>query len=196
MLQVIISRPIGLHITSLEEKFCTYGHRWFRHIHRMEDYGLHKQLLNCHPGGRWWPGRLLKRLLDDVNAETQTGHPGPNLWWNVFIIIIIIIILMPTGWCPFVQKYSKRKSTRVWKHAPDFVKRGSFVLCWGNKNSVWYWKWCLRIMEDRWWKPTGRDVEGYTPTCICCCLLKVGCTVYVERLVEERRVGVRGESGS
>jgi hypothetical protein len=28
--------------------------------------------------GRRRPGRPLKRLLDDVNAETETGHPGLN----------------------------------------------------------------------------------------------------------------------
>jgi hypothetical protein len=46
----------------------------------MEDYRLPKQLLNYHPKGRRRP---LKRLLDDVNAETETGHPGLNSRWNM-----------------------------------------------------------------------------------------------------------------
>jgi hypothetical protein len=45
---------------------------------------VHKQLLNYHPKGRRRP---LKRLLDDVNAETERGHPGLNSWWNMIIII-------------------------------------------------------------------------------------------------------------
>jgi hypothetical protein len=44
----------------------------------MEDYRLPKQLLNYHPKRRRQPGRSLNRLLDDVNAETETGHPGLN----------------------------------------------------------------------------------------------------------------------
>jgi hypothetical protein len=43
----------------------------------MEDDRLPKQLLNYHPKRRR-PGRPLKRLLDDVTAETETGHPGLN----------------------------------------------------------------------------------------------------------------------
>jgi hypothetical protein len=37
-----------LHVTSLQEKLCTYTHNWFRHIHQMEDYRLPKQHLNYH----------------------------------------------------------------------------------------------------------------------------------------------------
>jgi hypothetical protein len=47
----------------------------------MEDNRLPKQLLNYHPKRR----RLLKRLLDDMTAETETGHPGLNSWWNMII---------------------------------------------------------------------------------------------------------------
>jgi hypothetical protein len=62
----------------LEDKLCTYRHKWFQHVHRMEDNWLPKQLLNYHPKGRRRPGRPLKRLLDDMTAETETGHPGLN----------------------------------------------------------------------------------------------------------------------
>jgi hypothetical protein len=66
-----------LHVTPLEDKLCTYRHKWFQHVHRMEYNRLPKPLLNYHPKGRRLPGRPLKRLLDDT-TETETGHPGLN----------------------------------------------------------------------------------------------------------------------
>jgi hypothetical protein len=44
----------------------------------MEDYRLPEQLLKYRQKGRRRPGQPLKRLLEDVNAETETGHPGLN----------------------------------------------------------------------------------------------------------------------
>jgi hypothetical protein len=41
-----------LHVTPLEDKLCTYRHKWFQRVHRMEDNRLPKQLLNYHPKGR------------------------------------------------------------------------------------------------------------------------------------------------
>jgi hypothetical protein len=79
-----------LHVTSLDEKLCTYRHNWFQHVHRMEDYRLPKQLHN--PKGRRWPGRPLKRLLDGMTAETETGHPGLNSWWNMMMMKLAIIV--------------------------------------------------------------------------------------------------------
>jgi hypothetical protein len=70
-----------LHVTPLEDKLCTYRHKWFKHVHRMEDNRLPKQLVNYHPKGRRRPGRPRKRLLDDMTAETETRHPGLNSWW-------------------------------------------------------------------------------------------------------------------
>jgi hypothetical protein len=67
-----------LHVTPLEDKLCTYRHKWFQRVYRMEDNRLPKQLLNYHPKGRRRPGRPLKRLLGDMTAETETGHPGLN----------------------------------------------------------------------------------------------------------------------
>jgi hypothetical protein len=64
-----------LHVTPLEDKLCTYRHKWVQRVHRMEDNRLPKQLLNYDPKGRRRP---LKRLLDDMTAETETGHPGLN----------------------------------------------------------------------------------------------------------------------
>jgi hypothetical protein len=29
-----------LHVTPLEDKLCTYRHKWFQHVHRMEDNRL------------------------------------------------------------------------------------------------------------------------------------------------------------
>jgi hypothetical protein len=54
----------------------------------MEDNRLPKQLLNYHPKGRRRPGRPLKRLLDDMTAETETGRPGLNSWWNMMMMIL------------------------------------------------------------------------------------------------------------
>jgi hypothetical protein len=67
-----------LRVSSLEEKPCTYRHNSLQHVYRVEGYRLSKQLLNNHPKERRRPGRPLKRLLDGVNAETETGHPGLN----------------------------------------------------------------------------------------------------------------------
>jgi hypothetical protein len=76
-----------LHVTPLEEKLCTYRHNCFLHVHRMKDYGLPKQLLNYHPKGRRRSGLPLKRLLDDMTAETETCHPGLNSRWNMMMMI-------------------------------------------------------------------------------------------------------------
>jgi hypothetical protein len=38
-----------LHVTPLEDKLCTYRHKWFQHVRIMEDNRLPKQLLNYHP---------------------------------------------------------------------------------------------------------------------------------------------------
>jgi hypothetical protein len=35
-----------LHVTPLEDKLCTYIHKLFQRVHRMEDNRLPKQLLN------------------------------------------------------------------------------------------------------------------------------------------------------
>jgi hypothetical protein len=59
----------------------------------VEDNRLPKQLLNYHPKGRW-PRRPLKRLLDDMTAETKTGYPGLDLWWNMMMMMMMI-------WLPF-----------------------------------------------------------------------------------------------
>jgi hypothetical protein len=76
-------------VTALEEKLCTYRHNWFQHIHRMEDYRLAKQFLNNHSTGRRRPGRPPRRLLEDVSAETETGHPGLTSSWNIMMILAV-----------------------------------------------------------------------------------------------------------
>jgi hypothetical protein len=75
-----------------EDKLCTFRHKWFQHVHRMEDNRLRKQLLNYHAKGRRRPGRPRKRLLDDITAETETGHPGLNSWWNMIMMMMHWII--------------------------------------------------------------------------------------------------------
>jgi hypothetical protein len=76
------------HVTPLEDKLCTYRHKWFQHVHTTEGNRLPKQLLNYHPKGRRRPGRPLKRLLDDMTAETETCRPGLNSWWNMMMMIV------------------------------------------------------------------------------------------------------------
>jgi hypothetical protein len=65
-----------LHFTSLEENVFAYRHNWFQNVHRMEDFRLLKQLLKHHPKGRRRPLRPLKRLLDEVSDEIETGRLG------------------------------------------------------------------------------------------------------------------------
>jgi hypothetical protein len=69
-----------LNVRSLEEKLYrpTYGLHSFQHVHRTEDCRLPKPLIKYHPKGKRQPGRPQKRLLDDMTAETETGHPGIN----------------------------------------------------------------------------------------------------------------------
>jgi hypothetical protein len=62
-----------------------YGHCC--HLPLSSDFMSHSQqfpwniLFLRAPKGRRRPGRPLKRLLDDMTAETETGHPGLNSWW-------------------------------------------------------------------------------------------------------------------
>jgi hypothetical protein len=69
---------LELHVTPLEDKLCTYRHKWFQHVYILEENTLPKQILNYHPKGRRGPERPRKRLLDDMTAETETGHRGLN----------------------------------------------------------------------------------------------------------------------
>jgi hypothetical protein len=82
-------------------------HKWLQHVHRMEDNRLAKQLLNYHPKGRRRLGRPLKRLLDDMTAETETGHPGLNSWWNM-----MMKMLCRVGWEMATAHYEWRVKGR------------------------------------------------------------------------------------
>lgn len=77
-----------LHVTSLEEKLRTYGHNWFEHICWRK---TPKQLLKFIQKEDWRP---LKRVLDDMNDETETDKPGLNLWWNIMMMMIFIHTLV------------------------------------------------------------------------------------------------------
>jgi hypothetical protein len=72
-----------LHVTSLEEKLRTYGHNWFEHICWRK---TPKQLLKFIQKEDWRP---LKRVLDDMNDETETDKPGLNLWWNIMMMVVV-----------------------------------------------------------------------------------------------------------
>jgi hypothetical protein len=58
----------------------------------MEENRLAKQLLNYHPKGRRQPGRPIKRLLDNMTAETKTGHHGLNSWWNMMMMMMMVMM--------------------------------------------------------------------------------------------------------
>jgi hypothetical protein len=54
-----------LNTTPVLEKITKYRHNWVKHVHRMNNSGFPKALIEYHPRGRR-PGRPLKRLLDGV----------------------------------------------------------------------------------------------------------------------------------
>jgi hypothetical protein len=64
-----------LNTTSVLEKI-KYGHNWVKHVYRMNNSRFPKTLIEYHPRGRRRPGRPLKRILDGVQIETETGHMG------------------------------------------------------------------------------------------------------------------------
>jgi ABC-type ATPase involved in cell division len=65
-----------LNITPVLEKITKYRHNWVKHIRCMNNLRFPKALIEYHPRGRRHPGRPLKRLLDGVQIETETGHMG------------------------------------------------------------------------------------------------------------------------
>jgi hypothetical protein len=62
--------------TPVLEKITKYRHNWVKHVYRMNNSRFQKVLMEYHPRGRRRPGRPLKRLLDGVQIETETGHMG------------------------------------------------------------------------------------------------------------------------
>jgi hypothetical protein len=65
-----------LNTTSVLEKITKYRHNWVKHVHCMNNSRFPKALVDYHPHGRRRLGRPLKRLLDGVQIETETGHMG------------------------------------------------------------------------------------------------------------------------
>jgi hypothetical protein len=65
-----------LNTTSVLEKITKCRHIWVKRVHRMNNSRFPKALIEYHPSGRRRPGRPLKRLLDGVQIETETGHMG------------------------------------------------------------------------------------------------------------------------
>jgi hypothetical protein len=63
-----------LNTTPVLKKITKYRHNWVKHVHRMNNSRFPKTLIEYHPRGRRCPGRPLKRLLDVVQIETETGH--------------------------------------------------------------------------------------------------------------------------
>jgi hypothetical protein len=65
-----------LNTTPVLEKITKYRHNWVKHVHCMNNSRFPKALIEYHPRGRGRPGRPLKRLLDGVQNEIETGHMG------------------------------------------------------------------------------------------------------------------------
>jgi hypothetical protein len=65
-----------LNTTPVLEKITKYRHNWVKHVHRMNNTRFPKALIEYQPRGRRRLGRPLKRLLDGVQIETETGHRG------------------------------------------------------------------------------------------------------------------------
>jgi hypothetical protein len=65
-----------LNTTPILEKITKYRHNWVKHVHRMNNSRFPKALIEYHQRGRRRPGRSLKRLLDGVQTEIETGHMG------------------------------------------------------------------------------------------------------------------------
>jgi hypothetical protein len=140
-----------LHVTPLEDKLCTYRHKWFQHVHRLEDNRPPKQLLNYHPKGRRRPGWPLKRLLDDMTAETETSHPGLNSWWIwcwwTLINIILYELYLQHALFSVQAPPNTKQNTGNTKH---FL---SCLLGWSAVQSRWSWSTfqrCILILSSGW----------------------------------------------
>jgi hypothetical protein len=94
----------------------------------MEDSRLPKQLLNYHPKGRRRPGRPLKRLLDDMAAETETDHAGLNSWWNMMMMILVLAPLVIHTCLGDNQFYSKHWNTHAYQLIHKHLTHLYFIL--------------------------------------------------------------------
>jgi hypothetical protein len=64
-----------LNTTTVLEKI-KYRHNWVKRVHRVDNSRFPEALIEYNPRGRRRSGRPLKRLLDGVQNETETGHMG------------------------------------------------------------------------------------------------------------------------
>jgi hypothetical protein len=62
-----------LNTTPVLEKITKCRRNWVKHVHRMNNSRFPKGLIEYHPRRRRRPGRPLKRFLDGVQIETETG---------------------------------------------------------------------------------------------------------------------------
>jgi hypothetical protein len=159
---------LELHVTPLEDKLCTYRHKWFQRVHRKEDNRLPKQLMNYHPKGRRRPGRPLKRLLDDVTAQTETGHPGLNSWWNMMIKIVWIPARSREGIDLYRCSFIWYVVGNQFYNFLDLVWRGenmSLNCChWrtycSSSDDIWVWRttveWNWQGKTEELWEKSAR----------------------------------------
>jgi hypothetical protein len=134
---------------------------WFWHVHQKEDYRPPEQLLNYPPKGRQ-PGWPLKRLLDDVNAETKRGHPGLNSSWNMMMMMIVTqlsgdFVSIPQDLFPEVipsQKCHMNISTILSGYGAMDIWHSRFMYIASLK--IWWCNSSLQFTLDAtscfWWK--------------------------------------------
>jgi hypothetical protein len=91
-----------------------------------------KALIEYHPRGRR-PGRPLKRLLDGVQIETETGHMGLISWWNTTTTIQNVGPVTYIQWIFYTKAYKIRSTNRkVFNETTECVS----IFVWIKNNPV------------------------------------------------------------
>jgi hypothetical protein len=70
-----------LHVTSLEEKLCTYRHKWFWHVYQMQDYSLPKQLKVSSKGKTTWMTTEESTRRRKCWDRNRLACLSDRLWW-------------------------------------------------------------------------------------------------------------------
>jgi hypothetical protein len=67
-----------LQVAPIINKIQNYKTKWIQHVSKMDDHRYPKKMLQYQPIGKRRLGRLLKRLLDDIQLEAETDHSCLN----------------------------------------------------------------------------------------------------------------------
>jgi hypothetical protein len=88
--------------------------------------------------GRWWPGWPLKRLLDDMTAENETGHPGLNSWWNMMMTSHTVFICVCVKKCVVINIDGVARLETASTNRPIVHPPGDMWV-W-RATAEWYWQ--------------------------------------------------------